>query len=99
MARTIYLLNIIKAECPDIDILGTNVYRCFFWRCFHKSKGELNKPILFTEFGADAYNTLNNAEDQKSQAYYLAGSWKEIYENAAGLGKAGNSSRRFYFSI
>jgi hypothetical protein len=21
------LLNIIKAECPDIDILGTNVYR------------------------------------------------------------------------
>jgi hypothetical protein len=72
------LLNIIKAECPDIDILGTNVYRCFFWRCFHKVKEELNKPILFTEFGADAYNTLNNAEDQKSQAYYLAGNWKKF---------------------
>jgi hypothetical protein len=44
-------LNIIKAECPDIDILGTNVYRGVSFRCFHKSKGELNKPILFTEFG------------------------------------------------
>jgi hypothetical protein len=58
------LLNIIKAECPDIDILGTNVYRgVSFGDAFIKVK-ELNKPILFTEFGADAYNTLNNAEDQ-----------------------------------
>ncbi|MFT5251437.1 MAG: hypothetical protein ACI87N_000416 [Flavobacteriales bacterium] len=93
-------LNIIKAECPDIDILGTNVYRgVSFGDAFKKVKDELNKPILFTEFGADAYNTLNNAEDQKSQAYYLAGNWKEIYENAAGLGKAGNSLGGFTFQF
>jgi hypothetical protein len=41
---------------------------------------------------------LNNAEDQKSQAYYLAGNWKEIYENA-GLGKAGNSIGGFTFQF
>lgn len=93
-------LNIIKAECPDIDILGTNVYRgVSFGDAFIKVKQELNKPILFTEFGADAYNTLNNAEDQKSQAYYLAGNWREIYENAAGLGKAGNSLGGFTFQF
>jgi hypothetical protein len=50
-----------------------NVYRgVSFGDAFIKVKEELNKPILFTEFGADA-TILNNAEDQKSQAYYLAG--------------------------
>jgi hypothetical protein len=51
---------------------------------------------MFTEFGADAFN-VNKSEDQKSQAYYMLGNWKEIYENASGLGKAGNAL--FYFSI
>lgn len=93
-------LDIIKNECPDIDILGTNVYRgVSFGDAFQKVKDELNKPIMFTEFGADAYNAVENQEDQKSQAYYLAGNWKEIYQNAAGLGKAGNSIGGFTFQF
>lgn len=93
-------LDIIKAECPDIDILGTNMYRgVSFGDAFTKVKNEINKPILFTEFGADAFNALNNSEDQKSQAYYMVGNWKEIYENAAGLGKAGNSIGGFTFQF
>ncbi len=93
-------LDIIKKECPAIDILGTNVYRgVTFGDAFQKVKEELNKPILFTEFGADAFNAINNSEDQKSQAYYLVGNWKEIYENAAGLGKAGNSIGGFTFQF
>ncbi|MGB0525985.1 MAG: glycoside hydrolase family 2 TIM barrel-domain containing protein, partial [Flammeovirgaceae bacterium] len=93
-------LDIIKQECKDIDIFGTNMYRGIsFGDAFKRVKEELNKPILFTEFGADAYNAIENAEDQESQAYYMLGNWKEIYENASGLGKVGNSLGGFTFQF
>ncbi|MBI3221245.1 MAG: glycosidase [Bacteroidetes bacterium] len=93
-------LEIVKEECKDIDIFGTNVYRgVSFGDAFQRVKDELNKPILFTEFGADAFNVQDNAEDQESQAYYMVGNWKEIYENAAGLGKANNSLGGFTFQF
>ncbi len=93
-------LDIIKAECKDIDILGTNMYRGIsFGDAFQRVKDELNKPILFTEFGADAFNALSTTEDQRSQANYMVGNWKEIYENAAGLGKTGNSLGGFTFQF
>ena len=93
-------LEIIKEECNDIDIFGTNMYRgASFGDAFQRVKNELNKPILFTEFGADAYNALEGREDQKAQAYYMLNNWKEIYENAAGLNKAGNSIGGFTFQF
>lgn len=93
-------LDIIKKECPAIDILGTNVYRgASFGDAFQKVKDELNKPILFTEFGSDAFNAISNTEDQKAQSHYLLENWKEIYENASGLGKAGNSLGGFTFQF
>ncbi len=91
-------LEIIADECRDIDILGVNMYRgVSFGDAFQKTKDVLNKPILFTEFGSDAYNTIKSEEDQQSQAYYLQHNWKEIYQNAAGNGKAGNSIGGFTF--
>ena len=54
---------------------------------------------MFTEFGADAFNARDNEESQYSQAYYMLGNWKEIYENAAGLGKAENSLGGFTFQF
>ncbi|HBH05199.1 MAG TPA: glycosidase [Flavobacteriales bacterium] len=93
-------LEIIKEECKDIDIFGTNMYRgASFGDAFQRVKNELNKPILFTEFGADAYNAIEGSEDQKAQAYYMLNNWKEIYENAAGLNKAGNSIGGFTFQF
>ncbi len=93
-------LEIIAEECKDIDIFGTNVYRgVSFGDAFQRVRDEINKPILFTEFGADAFNARDNQEDQASQAYYMVGNWKEIYENAAGLGKAGNSLGGFTFQF
>ena len=93
-------LDIIKEECKDIDIFGTNMYRGkSFNDAFEKVKKELNKPILFTEFGADAFNSLKNKEDQKMQAFYMVENWKEIYENAYGLGKSGNSIGGFTFQF
>ncbi len=93
-------LEIIKNECPDIDILGTNIYRgVSFGDAFQRVREFLDKPVMFTEFGADAYNVILNKEDQESQAYYILGNWKEIYANAAGMGKAGNSLGGFTFQF
>jgi len=93
-------LDIINKECKNIDILGINAYRgVSFTDLFQRVKQEYGKPVLFTEFGADAFNALSNEEDQKAQAYYLLGNWQEIYENAAGMGKAGNSLGGFTFQF
>ena len=93
-------LDIIAKECKDVDILGTNVYRgVSFGDLFARVKKEYGKPVLFTEFGSDAFNVQTNQEDQNSQAFYLKGNWKEIYENAAGLGKAGNCLGGFTFQF
>ncbi|MEO1051389.1 MAG: glycosidase [Bacteroidota bacterium] len=93
-------LDIIREECRDIDIFGTNMYRgVSFGDAFSRVRAELNKPILFTEFGADAFNAAENKEDQEAQAYYMLGNWKEIYENAAGLGLADNSIGGFTFQF
>jgi hypothetical protein len=93
-------LDIIAKECKDVDIYGTNVYRGIsFGDLFDRVKKEYGKPVLFTEFGADAFNVLTNQEDQKAQAFYLKGNWKEIYENAAGMGKAENCIGGFTFQF
>ncbi|MFQ3180712.1 MAG: hypothetical protein ACI9Z4_000297 [Polaribacter sp.] len=93
-------INIIAEECLDVDIYGTNMYRGrSFGDAFERVKKELNMPIMFTEFGADAFNALENKEDQKMQAFYMVENWKEIYENAAGLGKTGNSIGGFTFQF
>ena len=93
-------LDIISKECTDVDILGINIYRgASFGDAFDRVKNEFNKPVVLTEFGADAYNTLANSEDQESQAKYLVSNWKEIYSNADGMGKAGNSLGGFTFQF
>ncbi len=93
-------IDIIAEECKDVDIYGTNVYRGIsFGNLFQEVMDKLNKPIVFTEFGSDAFNARDNAEDQGSQAMFNLANWKEIYENAAGLGKAENSVGGFTFQF
>lgn len=93
-------LDIIAEECKDIDIFGTNMYRgVSFGNAFDEVKHKLGKPILFTEFGSDAYNANIGQEAQQDQAYYLINNWQEIYENAAGLGKSGNSIGGYTFQF
>ncbi len=85
-------LDIIVEECQDVDILGINVYRGMsFNDMFDRVKNEYGKPILLTEFGSDAFNAITMEEAQKEQAIYNTANWREVYENAAGLGKAENS--------
>ena len=92
--------EILADEIKDVDIFGVNMYRGYsFSDAFERVKNEIDLPIMFTEFGADSYNAIKNEEDQAAQAYYNLGNWKEIYENAAGLGKSGNSIGGFTFQF
>jgi hypothetical protein len=93
-------LDLIAKECKEVDILGINAYRGIsFGDIFERVKKEYGKPVLFTEFGSDAFNAVANEEDQNAQASILRGNWKEIYENAAGVGKSGNSLGGFTFQF
>ncbi|MGB5008113.1 MAG: glycoside hydrolase family 2 TIM barrel-domain containing protein [Ferruginibacter sp.] len=93
-------LDLITKECKDIDVLGLNVYRgTSFTDTYERVKKENGKPVMLTEFGADAFNELSLSEDQENQAKYLVRNWEEIYANAAGMGKAGNSLGGFTFQF
>ncbi len=93
-------LDLIAKECTDVDILGINVYRGIsFGDVFERVKKEYGKPVLFTEFGSDALNAITQKENQNAQAFILKGNWKEIYENAAGIGKSGNCIGGFTFQF
>lgn len=93
-------LDLIVKECPHVDIFGTNIYRGkSFGDVFKKVKKKYCKPVLLTEFGSDAFNAVSNQEDQNAQASILKENWKEIYENAAGLGKSENCIGGFTFQF
>jgi hypothetical protein len=85
-------IDIIAEECGSLDVLGTNVYRGVSARdLFEVVKTNLGIPVMFTEFGSDAYNAKEMREDQAMQAYYLTGQWQEIYEQSSGKGRVGNA--------
>jgi hypothetical protein len=91
-------LELIAAECKGLDIFGTNVYRGRSFRdVFTRVQQTLGVPVVFTEFGADAYNAREQREDDVTQANYLLAQWREMYANAAGNGGAGNASGGFIF--
>ena len=56
-------MDLIVEHCPDVDIFGTNMYRGIsFGDAFQRVNDEYDKPILFTEFGADAFNAVTGKE-------------------------------------
>jgi beta-galactosidase len=91
-------LEIIAQEAKGLDVFGTNVYRGLsFGDLFQRVKDVLGVPVMFTEFGADAYNAREMREDQATQAKYLVSQWEEIYAQSAGKGRVGNAIGGFTF--
>jgi beta-galactosidase len=91
-------LPLIAKYCADIDVLGSNVYRgARAGKFFEEVRAVVNKPTLFTEVGADAWNARESREDQAAQARYLVSQWQEIYEQSYGKGQAGNALGGFIF--
>ncbi len=85
-------IDIIAEEMPNLDVFGSNVYRGISARdAFIVVWQKMGIPLLFTEFGADAFNAKTMQEDQAMQARYLIGQWQEIYEQSYGKGRVGNA--------
>ena len=85
-------IEVIKAECPNIDVLGSNVYRgASSGDIFQRVEKELGLPFMYTEFGADAFDAKRGIEDAVAQARYLQSQWQEIYEQSYGKGRAQNA--------
>jgi hypothetical protein len=91
-------LDVIAAECPNLDVLGTNVYRGLsVGDLFARVRDTLGVPVLLTEFGADAYDAKEHREDDVTQARYLLAQWREMYLQSAGHGGVGNAAGGFIF--
>lgn len=85
-------IDIIAEECQGLDIFGTNQYRGISVRDMNDVvKTKMDIPVLYTEFGSDAFNAREMREDQAMQAKYLIGQWQEIYERSYGKGLVGNA--------
>jgi beta-galactosidase len=85
-------LDLIAEECQGLDVFGANVYRGRSMRdLYDVVKEKLGVPVMFTEFGADAFDAKRMREDDLTQARYLLAQWQELYEQSAGKGRAGNA--------
>ncbi|MDH3334106.1 MAG: hypothetical protein OEM30_06890, partial [Gammaproteobacteria bacterium] len=68
----IQYIDLIAELMPDLDILGSNVYRGPSFTSLWKEVDEkLDLPVIFFEFGSDAFNARDYREDQVSQARLL----------------------------
>ena len=84
-------IDLISQNCDDVDVFGTNMYRGEgFLGAFTDIKSSLDKPVLFTEMGSDAFNSSTYSEDQSMQAYYDIRIWEDVYSNVAGMSGEGN---------
>lgn len=94
----IQYIDLIAELMPDLDVLGTNVYRGpSFTDLWATVKRKLDRPVLVFEFGSDAFNAREFREDQRAQAEALYAQWKEMYSRAWGQGHEGNSLGGFVF--
>jgi hypothetical protein len=88
----IQYLDLIAQEAKGLDVFGANVYRGkSFGNLFQEVKDRTGLPVMFTEFGADAWNEREGREDQASQAEYELAQWREIYGQTRGKGRVGNA--------
>ncbi len=91
-------IDLIAEYCTDMDLLGTNMYRGkTFTNAWQEVKAKLDLPIVFMEFGSDAFNARENREDQLAQATFLKSQWLEMYNKSYGNGEEGNSIGGFVF--
>ncbi|WP_191018238.1 glycoside hydrolase family 2 TIM barrel-domain containing protein [Treponema zioleckii] len=92
-------IDLIAELCPSLDIFGSNVYRGWkFYDAFYEDVlTKLDKPAVFTECGADAFNAITQKEDQWAQLQYFKTQWEEVYQQGYGKGRHQNVLGAFLF--
>jgi len=77
-------LEVANEVASDIDLVACIIYRGkTFGSLFKSLRATFDRPILLSEFGADAYDAYLDKEDQNIQAFFLESQWRQIYENLA----------------
>jgi len=77
-------LDIADQVCPDVDIVACIIYRGkSFGNIFRNLRNTFDRPLVFIEFGCDAYNAYSKEEDEANQAKFLESQWIQIYQNLA----------------
>ncbi|MBI5874073.1 MAG: hypothetical protein HZB36_08085 [Candidatus Omnitrophica bacterium] len=77
-------LDVANEFAKSIDIVGCVIYRGkTFGNIFSTLRQTYDKPVLFIEFGADAYNAYEKKEDEDAQGAFLESQWAQIYRNLA----------------
>ncbi len=77
-------LDVAAEFSKNIDIVGCVIYRGkTFGNIFSTLRTTFDKPLVFIEFGSDAYNAYEKKEDEDNQALFLESQWSEIYRNLA----------------
>lgn len=78
-------LDVAAGCAPEVDIIGCVIYRGkTFGNIFNGLRQICDKPLLFIEFGCDAYDMYKGEEAEEVQAKFLESQWREIYKNVAG---------------
>jgi len=78
------MLDAARLYCPDIDLVACIIYRGkTFGNLFKALKVTFDKPLLLSEFGADAYDAFKHKEAQEWQAFFLEAQWRQVYDNLA----------------
>jgi beta-galactosidase/beta-glucuronidase len=78
-------LEYANKYCNDVDLVACIIYRGkTFGNLFNSIRATFDKPIILSEFGADAYDAYRKKEDQNMQGFFLESQWRQIYENIAG---------------
>ena len=94
----IQYIDLIDELVPSLDILGSNAYRgTSFTSLWAEVNEKLDLPVVFFEFGSDAFNAREFREDQAAQASILRDQWLEMYNKSAGNGEEGNAIGGFVF--
>ena len=94
----IQYIDLIAEYCKSMDLLGVNAYRGpSFTDLWAQVEKKLDVPVIFFEFGSDAFNARSMQEDQRSQAMLLKAQWQEIYNKSYGKGEEGNALGGFVF--
>lgn len=81
-----------RQHAPAIDIFGMNHYMGpnGFGNTWQEARAKFDRPVMVTEYGADAYSE-GKGPDEEAQAAYHAGCLRDIVLNQAGGDLAGNS--------
>lgn len=77
---------------PELDFVGVNSYSGSegFGALWIRARRIIDRPVLITEFGCDAYETAKGPNEE-AQSVYLKNAWADIVYNSAGNPGEGNS--------